>query len=188
MVTVILSPVLAFILHLIDQKMRLSKRLIFIIASFLTIPSFIIWLLGYNFKDEDVFSCSKMLAIASILWILFTFVDKRVVLKAAGTAVITILLSGLVLISSMGKSWSGKRQILTRTIFGNYVALELGPQLHESKNLLRVKKTQLNGFIEKVVFETTYNPIPEIVQCKEYFNDVKRKMAYDFCVKTISSR
>ncbi len=188
MIVVILSPVLAFILHLVDQKLRLSKRLVFIIGSFLTIPTCIVWLSGYNFRNENILSSSKMLIIATILWGMFSFIHKRLLLKTVLTVLIMVFLSGFIFLSSMGKSWAGTREVLATAVFENYVALELGPQLYESDHILRVKKTQIKGFIEKVVFETPYKPEPEKLQCKEYFNDDKTQLVYNFCVKTISSR
>jgi hypothetical protein len=84
-------------------------------------------------------------------------IDNRVALKAAITALLTLTIASITLMGQVAASYpGGGRELITESKFRNYIALELGPQLYEDEKILRVMKTQLYGFIEKKIFETSY--------------------------------
>lgn len=182
MLIIILSPILAYFIDYIRTKLFIPKTATFIFIVLMTIPTLLVWVTGYNYSKSVFLWSAEMLIVMSAFLSLFTLIDNRIALKAAITALATLTILPLAFLGEMGASFGGgSREVINKSEFKNYIALQLEPQLYEKEKTLRIKKTQLFGLIEKTIFETWYLDTLPSSNCKYFIEDNITMLVYDVC-------
>jgi hypothetical protein len=119
------------------------------------------------------------------------YLDGGIQSKIKVILAIILALSILVVafLGSLGAEFGGgKREVISKSVLGNYIAYELEPKMYEGYNTLIVERTMLNNFISKNIFETTFTNSTKKYNCEVLIADNNTSLKYDLCNHNLSIR
>jgi hypothetical protein len=189
MLTIFLAPIIAFTIDYLKRRIKFSNRIVFSAFIVLLIPIFVTWISGFEFSSMVLHWTVVTIILTFCCFTFFTILSVNQKVKLVLAIILTIPMLFIAYMGAIGGEFGGgKRQVLKKSTYLNYVAYELGPKMYERNNTLLIKKMMFSNLIEKTIYETTFTATSVNWNCNEYVSETKPALKYDLCNHTLSSR
>jgi multisubunit Na+/H+ antiporter MnhB subunit len=150
----------------------------------MTVPSLIIWLIGYSYSTTLGNYTAIMIFISGVIFSLYVYDDTDPMNKKKSSIVLLVIIGVFVLLFSFSSIFSQRTsEIFSKTSYQNYKAIHSrdfdlvlsGPQR------VTIKKTKILGLIEKTIFNETLPSPDTISNCILHLNDGNKKLSFNYC-------
>lgn len=186
MFIILLSPAIAFVVDSTTRRHSTTKQLSVLLAILFVLPSIVLELSGYSFSNKLYSYTATTLFLAGVQLALFTIVNVRQSVKVVASIVFFCVLGFVAFGSFFLAEWGGgARTVIKEAKFDNYSALTLEPTLYSTNNVLRVKKTALEGIFQKTIYEQDLPDTATEINCRVFFMDGNKKLVFNNCKNTL---